>query len=182
MGLVLVVPAVLLLLALTLYPVVYGAWISAFNKHSFFPEQTFIGLGNYTYVLSDPEFWNSVRLGSIYALSAIVLQIVLGVAAALVVNEAFPGRNIVRSILIFPYVVPTVVAVILWKWLLNGQFGLINYLLEDRDNLEWLVAVGRNKSGEIFFYDTGGDIVEDLGTLEYLKERITRAHFGDEPE
>src|SRR5207253_10774716 len=64
----------------------------------------------------------------------------------------------------------------------RGVSQTINYLLEDRDDLEWLVAVGRNKSGEIFFYDTGGDIVEDLGTLEYLKERITRAHFGDEPE
>jgi multiple sugar transport system permease protein len=130
-GLLLVLPAVLLLCALTLYPVLYGAWISTFNKHSFFPEQTFVGLGNYAYVLSDPEFWNSVRLGAIYALSSIVLQIALGVGAALVVNEAFPGRNVVRAILIFPYVIPTVVAVILWKWLLNSQFGLINYLLED---------------------------------------------------
>ena len=58
----------------------------------------------------------------------------------------------------------------------------INYLLEDRDELEWLVAVGRNEDGEIFFYDTGGDIIEDLGTLEYLKERIARAHFGEDVE
>jgi multiple sugar transport system permease protein len=130
-GLLLVLPAVALLFALTLYPVVYGAWISTFNKHSFFPEQTFVGLANYAYVLSDPEFWKSVRLGAIYALSSITLQIGLGVAAALVVNEVFPGRNIVRAILIFPYVIPTVVAVILWKWLLNSQFGLINYLLEE---------------------------------------------------
>jgi multiple sugar transport system permease protein len=131
MGLLLVAPAVLLLGALTLYPVLYGAWISAFNKHSFFPEQTFVGLRNYAYVLSDPQFWESVRLGSIYALSSIALQIALGVAAALAVNHSFPGRNIVRSILIFPYVVPTVLAVIVWKWLLNSQFGLINYMLED---------------------------------------------------
>src|SRR5215813_699209 len=62
----------------------------------------------------------------------------------------------------------------------KGVSQTINYLLEDRDELEWLVAVGRNKNGEIFFYDTGGDIVEDLGTLEYLKERIARAHFGEE--
>jgi hypothetical protein len=64
----------------------------------------------------------------------------------------------------------------------KGVAQTINYLLKDRDDLDWLVAVGRNKDGEIFFYDTGGDIIEDLGTLEYLKERITRAHFGDEPE
>jgi len=43
-------------------------------------------------------------------------------------------------------------------------------------------GVGKNKNGEIFFYDTGGDILEDLGTLEYLKQRIIRAHFGDDPD
>ncbi|MEO8605408.1 MAG: hypothetical protein ABI629_22760 [bacterium] len=64
----------------------------------------------------------------------------------------------------------------------RGVSQTINYLLKDRDELDWLVAVGRNKEGEIFFYDTGGDIVEDLGALEYLKERIARAHFGDEPD
>jgi len=64
----------------------------------------------------------------------------------------------------------------------KGVAQTINYLIEDRDHVDWLVAVGRNKSGEILFYDTGGDIVEDLGTLEYLKERIARAHFGEEPE
>jgi len=62
----------------------------------------------------------------------------------------------------------------------RGVAQTINYLLEDRDNLEWLVAIARNKNVEIFFYVTGGDIIEDLGTLEYRKERITRAHFGDE--
>lgn len=130
-GFLLVVPALSLLVALTLYPVAYGAWISTFNKHAFAPEQTFVGLANYTYILGDPQFWSSVRLGTVYAVTSIALQIVLGVVAAMVVNHAFPGRNIVRAILIFPYVVPTVVAVILWKWLLNSQFGFINYALEN---------------------------------------------------
>ena len=64
----------------------------------------------------------------------------------------------------------------------KGVSQTINYLLEDRDELEWLVAIGRNKRGEIFFYDTGGDIIEDLGSLDYLKQRLLRAHFGDEWE
>src|SRR5436190_22966270 len=64
----------------------------------------------------------------------------------------------------------------------RGVAQTINYLLEDRDELEWIIAVGRTKNGELFFYDTGGDIVEDLGTLEYLKARIVRAHVGDEYE
>jgi multiple sugar transport system permease protein len=129
-GWLLMLPALCLLLMLTLYPVLYGAWLSFFSKHSFFPEQTFIGFGNYAYILQDEEFWKSVWRGSVYALSTIVLQIALGVGAALLLNEVFPGRGILRAIVIFPYVIPTAVAVILWKWLLNSQFGLINYLIE----------------------------------------------------
>src|SRR5215475_12942357 len=108
-GILLILPAIILLLSLTLYPVLYGVWISFFNKHSFFPQQTFVGFGNYLYILHDPEFWASVGRGCVYALSTILLQIVLGVGTALLLNEAFPGRNLVRSIVLFPYVVPTVV-------------------------------------------------------------------------
>lgn len=61
----------------------------------------------------------------------------------------------------------------------KGASQAINYLLEDRDQLEWLVAIGRNHNGDIFFYDTGGDIIQDLGALEYIKERILRDYFGD---
>ena len=128
-GWLLVLPALALLAALAIYPVAYGIWLSFFSKHSFFPEQQFIGLGNYAAVLADEEFWRSLKLGLIYSLSTIVLQLVLGTAAALLLNEAFPGRALVRAVSIFPYVVPTVVAVIIWKWLLNSQFGLVNYAL-----------------------------------------------------
>jgi multiple sugar transport system permease protein len=129
-GVLLLLPALLLLLLLTLYPVLYGAWISLFNKHSFFPEQSFVGVANYAAILSDVEFWASVRRGAVYSLTTIALQIVLGVGAAVLLNERFPGTNILRAIVIFPYVVPTVVAVIVWKWLLDSQFGLVNYVLQ----------------------------------------------------
>ncbi|MBI3000846.1 MAG: hypothetical protein HYY46_20715 [Deltaproteobacteria bacterium] len=61
----------------------------------------------------------------------------------------------------------------------KGANQAINCLLEDRDELEWLVAIGRNRSGDIFFYDTGGDIIQDLGSLEYIKESILRDYFGE---
>ena len=64
----------------------------------------------------------------------------------------------------------------------KGGNQAINYLLEDRDELEWLVAIGRNKKGDIFFYDTGGDIIQDLGALEYIKERILTDYFGETDE
>ncbi|WP_334367062.1 carbohydrate ABC transporter permease [Bradyrhizobium sp. AZCC 1578] len=117
----------LLLAGLTLYPVLYGVWLSLHHKHSLFPQQSWAGLENYWFLLADPEFSESVWRGVVYSVSTITLQIIIGVGAALALNQYFPGRSLVRGIVLFPYVIPTVVAVILWKWLLNNQFGLINY-------------------------------------------------------
>ena len=144
-GALLVLPALLLLGALTLYPVAYGIWISFFSKHSFFPEQEFIGLANYLAVFADEEFWSSLRLGLIYSLTTIALQLALGLATALLLHEAFPGRGLVRAIVIFPYVIPTVVAVVIWKWLLNNQFGLVNYALESAGAIDQPISwMGRD--------------------------------------
>lgn len=141
-GLVLIAPAIFLICSLLVYPVVYGVWLSFFKKHSFFPEQRFVGLANYLYLLKDPEFWMSVWYGTVYSVSTIALQIIVGVLAALILNETFKGRNFVRGVILFPYVIPTVVAIILWKWLLNNQFGLVNYLLMAigivEDPLSWM--------------------------------------------
>jgi len=128
-GILLIAPAVLLICSLLVYPVVSGMWLSLFKKHSFFPDQRFVGLANYIYLMQNSDFWMSVWYGTVYSVSTIVLQIVIGVMAALIVNETFKGRNFVRGVILFPYVIPTVVAIILWKWLLNNQFGLVNYML-----------------------------------------------------
>jgi len=62
-----------------------------------------------------------------------VLQLGVGVPSALLLNEGFRGRNLLRGVVLFPYMIPTIVAVILWKWLLNDSYGLVNH---------WLVAAG----------------------------------------
>ncbi len=64
----------------------------------------------------------------------------------------------------------------------KGANQAINYLLEDRDQLEWLVAIGRNRKGDVFFYDTGGDILQDLGALDYIKDRILRDYFWEDSD
>jgi len=144
-GFVLMLPALLLLGCLTIYPVAYGIWISFFNKHALFPRQQFVGFGNYLYLLYDPDFWASLWNGTVYAVATIILQVVLGVAAALVLHESFRGRNLVRGLVLFPYMIPTVVAVILWKWLLNNQFGVINYLLVESGLVDQPISwMGRN--------------------------------------
>jgi multiple sugar transport system permease protein len=131
-GVLTISPALILILGLTLYPVAYSIWLSLLEKHSFFPQERFVGIENYLYLWKDSEFWTSLWLGTVYSIWTIVFQVVLGVAAALILNETFVGRGLVRAIVLFPYMVPTIVAVILWKWLLNDMYGVINY---------WMVAL-----------------------------------------
>jgi multiple sugar transport system permease protein len=128
-GWLLLAPSLLLIGGLVLYPILYNCWLSLFDKHAFLPAQAFVGLQHYRYFATDEEFWSSVHYGVVYAGATMVLQLGLGIMAALLLNEAFRGRNLLRGVVLFPYMIPTIVAVILWKWLLNDSYGLVNHLL-----------------------------------------------------
>jgi multiple sugar transport system permease protein len=128
-GWLLLAPSLCLLGGLVVFPVLYNVWLSLFDKHAFLPVQAFVGLSHYRYFASDPEFWSSFYYGCVYAGATMVLQLGVGVPAALLLNETFRGRNLLRGFVLFPYMIPTIVAVILWKWLLNDSYGLVNYLL-----------------------------------------------------
>ncbi|HEX3176103.1 MAG TPA: sugar ABC transporter permease [Methylomirabilota bacterium] len=128
-GWLLLAPSLALLGGLVLFPVLYNAWLSLFDKHAFLPVQAFVGLKHYVYFAHDEEFWNSFEHGVVYAGATLVLQLAVGIPAALLLNEGFRGRNLLRGVVLFPYVIPTIVAVILWKWLLNDSYGLVNHWL-----------------------------------------------------
>jgi len=128
-GWLLLAPSLVLLGGLVVFPVLYNIWLSLFDKHAFMPVQSFVGLRHYRYFASDPEFWASFYYGSVYAGVTMVLQLGVGVPSALLLNEGFRGRNLLRGVVLFPYMIPTIVAVILWKWLLNDSYGLVNHLL-----------------------------------------------------
>ena len=132
-GWLLLAPSLTLLGGLVLFPIAYNAWLSLFDKHAFLPVQSFVGLKHYVYFAHDEEFWSSFGHGVVYAAATLVLQLAVGIPAALLLNEGFRGRNILRGVVLFPYVIPTIVAIMLWKWLLNDSYGLVNY---------WLLAGG----------------------------------------
>jgi len=128
-GWLLLAPSLLLIGGLVLYPVAYNLWLSLFDKHAFLATQRFVGIEHYRYFLTDAQFWSAVRYGLVYSGATMVLQLALGVLAALLLNETFRGRGLLRGVVLFPYLIPTIVAVILWKWLLNDSYGLVNSLL-----------------------------------------------------
>jgi multiple sugar transport system permease protein len=128
-GWLLLAPSLLLLGGLVVFPILYNLWLSFFDKHAFLPVQAFVGIKNYAYFASDAEFWASFHHGVVYAGATVALQLTVGVPAALLLNEAFRGRTLLRGVVLFPYMIPTIVAVMLWKWLLNDSYGLVNHLL-----------------------------------------------------
>jgi multiple sugar transport system permease protein len=89
----------------------------------------FIGLENYARLLADDEFWTVTLRSFLIVLLVLPLELVIAFAAALLLNEHFPGRGIVRALVLVPWLVPPVVNGFLWGWLLNGEFGAFNGFL-----------------------------------------------------
>lgn len=129
-GILLILPTVLLLCLLILFPILYNIWISFYAKHAFLPMQNWVQFGNYLELLVDELFWISVKLSFIFTATSTAFQIVLGVAVALLLQQRFMGRLFARGVILFPYMLPTIVSIVLWKWVLNDQYGIVNYLLQ----------------------------------------------------
>lgn len=128
-GYLLILPAVTLFLLLSIVPILYGIWLS-FQSGFGFLGLEFVGFENYRQLLfEDERFWSTVRIGLIYAIYSIGLQTIIGVGIALVLNESFRFQNLVRTLVLVPYLIPTVAVAIIFRWILNNQTGIANYYL-----------------------------------------------------
>lgn len=123
-GYLFVLPALLLLALLIAYPVAYTAFLSVTDNQG-----NLVGLENFRRILraraTTTAAWNTL----IWVAGSIVFQVVLGVLTAILLNQSFRGRAIVRSVAVIPWVVPGIVAATTWAWMLHTEFGIINYML-----------------------------------------------------
>jgi multiple sugar transport system permease protein len=129
-GILLILPTLIIIFGFIFFPVGYSIWLSFTNKHSISPTYDYIGWANYSKLFSESDFWLSFWRGTIFAVGTIFFQIVLGFVVALFLNQSFRGRGFVRGITLFPYMLPTIVVVLLWKWLLSATYGPVNFVLE----------------------------------------------------
>lgn len=83
----------------------------------------------YRGTLVDPAWWNAVKNTAFFAVISVVLETILGLGVALVLNKEFKGRGFVRAAILIPWAVPTIVSAKMWAWMLNDQFGIINDML-----------------------------------------------------
>ncbi|CAA9351469.1 MAG: ABC transporter, permease protein 1 (cluster 1, maltose/g3p/polyamine/iron) [uncultured Nocardioidaceae bacterium] len=127
-------PYLALFVAFVLAPIVMGLWISLHDWDPNLPGKPFVGLENYADLVNPDSlaftpFWDSMQATGIFTLFSVPLLIVVPLAVALVMNQRFRGRNVFRSIYFAPYVLGVAVVGVLWRFLLDANIGLVNYLL-----------------------------------------------------
>jgi multiple sugar transport system permease protein len=129
LGLLLIAPCLLVFLAVIVYPLASAVYLSLFSVYTPTLQGRFVGLAHYRQILGTGTFWSALLTTVTWTVLTLVLQVVGGVLVALLLHQNILFRSLARSLVLFPYFVSTVVAVLVWRWLLNDLYGLLNHLL-----------------------------------------------------
>ena len=121
-------PPLLFLAALVGYPFCYGIVLSLQDRPVAHPG-TFVGLKNFATNFNDPIFWRVALNTFVYTVVATLLKMIGGLALALAMNQQFPLKNLVRALLLLPFIVPTVLSTVAWMWILDPASSVLNWLL-----------------------------------------------------
>ena len=123
-----ILPALLFVAVMILYPFAYALWLSMLDYRLGQPER-FVGAGNYVALARDPQFWNGLRLTLVLYLSALVLQLILGVALGLLLHRIEVLKGLIRTVMVSPFMLPPVVVGMMAIVVLDPSMGAANYLL-----------------------------------------------------
>lgn len=137
----LVLPPALYLLVFMFWPLGRQIYLSLTKTRLASPNRNeFIGLRNYERLFANPEFYSVLKITLLYSAVAVVLGLALGLVAALALNRPFPGRTLVRGILLFGWAVPNVAAALIWMWMFNERSGVLNRIVTGLglDQVAWL--------------------------------------------
>ncbi len=125
-------PAIAVLLALGIFPFLYSLWLS-FNRWNMGDRSAtweFVGFQNYAKIFTaDPLFWDGLRATAEFVLIGVAIELVLGIAIALLLNRDYLGHGIVRTLVILPVMITPVVVGLIWRFMYNTDRGIVNYIL-----------------------------------------------------
>ncbi len=127
-----VLPAVLFVGATVVYPLLYSVLQSFFDvglREVVKGGAQWVGIDNYIDQFGRARFWYSFGVSILYAVGSVALTFLLGLGLALLLRRAFRGRNVLRALILVAWVLPTVVSANVWRWLLDGSYGLLNAVL-----------------------------------------------------
>lgn len=129
--------------AFMVWPVLEAVRLAFYAYNPLRPDDlTWVGLDNFSRIFDDPLFWESFGQALVWTGWSILLQTVLGVGLAMLLHTTLPGIALFRGLLLFPYIVPTVVIALNWRWIFNSEIGVVNHALLQlgliEQNIAWL--------------------------------------------
>jgi trehalose/maltose transport system permease protein len=139
----LLTPTILIVLLVAVYPLLRTVYFSLTDANTLSLEETkFIGLKNYADLIANPDWWNSVKNTVVFSVLSVAIEVLLGLLIALIINSQFRGRGLVRTAILIPWAIPTVVSSQMWSWMYNDVIGVLNDILERvglvKDPIGWL--------------------------------------------
>lgn len=125
----LVLPALIVVGTLLIYPIFSSLYYSLTTKHLIKATYDFVGIDNYTQVLTDPDFFKAFLTSILWTVMSLLGQIIVGFTAALALNRVNRLKGVYRILMIIPWAFPSIVIALAWKWILNGVSGFLPNLL-----------------------------------------------------
>ena len=147
-GLLFVAPALLTILLIAIFPLLWTFWDSLHRNDLRMPwlGKPFVGAGNYVTAAHDPRFWSAMGHTFFFTAVSVTIEITLGLFLALAMNRAFRGRGAFRAAILVPWAIPTVVAALMWRFLFDSQTGPVSALLVRAgitdEPLVWFIHAG----------------------------------------
>lgn len=138
-----VIPAVLVVAVVMLYPLLYTLIMGFFNNTLFMESPVFCGIEQYKKIFSDRVFLGSITSTFVWTFGSVFFQFTLGFLMALVLHQSFvKGKAVLRILLMIPWVTPSIIGSAVWKWMYNADYGIINYIFSSlgiiEKNQTWL--------------------------------------------
>lgn len=126
-----ILPSVVFMLLIVAYPILLTFKTALYHEVLTRPWEgvEFVALNNFIELLQDSEFWHALQRTLIWTISSVLGKTLIGLIIALVLNQKFKLRGIYRTLILIPWVTPQVVSAIIWRWVYNGEYGMLNYML-----------------------------------------------------
>jgi ABC-type sugar transport system permease subunit len=128
-GLLFLAPSLILFGIFVYYSLGFNFYLSFTNWDFIRPTKTFIGLNNYRLMFDDPRFWNVFRNTTFYAIGTVSISALLGLILAVILNQRLVGRGLARTLIFSPYITTVAAISLLWIWIFDPQYGLVNAVL-----------------------------------------------------
>ena len=126
----LVAPTIIIIALVAVYPIIDSIRLSLLANPLITSGSTFVGLQNYVQIIGDPAFKSSIVTTIVFSVVSVALETLVGFAVALLMNQVFPGRGLVRTAILIPFAFPTIVSGQIWLLMFNAQNGVLTYLMQ----------------------------------------------------